>query len=168
MIRLVHQFDDPRTRPSAAAPKSAACSSCCCCCIATVLGASILTARSVGQGFKPRTVGSTELEAAGPVESVFRPSGPDVPVPNVRTLPRSRWKVLGFFLLPLSIFVPMLLLPLGAGTGVIALMIGMYIGGLFLLRYKAGLRGWVFVVLLLGIPLLTIAEAFAWVFLIFK
>jgi hypothetical protein len=167
MIRLTHQFDDPRTRPSAAAPKSAACSSCCCCCLATMLGASILTARSVGHDFKPRPVGSTELEAAGP-ESVFRPSGPDVPVPNMRTMPRWGWKVVGFFLLPLSLFLPMLLIPLGAGSLAIPLMLAMYIGGLFFLRHKAGLPGWVIIVLIASLPFLTIGESVVWLFLGFK
>jgi hypothetical protein len=167
MIRLVHQFDDPRARPSAAAPKSEGCCCCCCCCLATMIGASILTARSVGEGFKPRAVGAPSVEAAGPEESVFRPSGPEVPVPNVRTLPKRRWKILGFFLLPLSLILPIPLFGLSPQLGFIG-MITLYVGGLFLLRHKAGLRGWVFAVLLIGIPVATVLEAFAWIFLLFK
>ncbi|HZS37852.1 MAG TPA: hypothetical protein VFF06_13535 [Polyangia bacterium] len=167
MIRLVQQFDDPRTRPSAAAPKSEGCCCCCCCCLATMVGASVLTARSVGKGFKPRAVGALEVEAPGPAESVFRPSGPDVPVPNVRTIPKTRWKVLGFFLLPLSIILPIPLFEISPAVA-FTMMIALYVGGLFLLRHKAGLRGWVFAVLLLGIPVMTVIEAFVWAFAILK
>ncbi len=167
MIRLVHQFDDPRARPSAAAPKSEGCCCCCCCCLATMIGASILTARSVGEGFKPRAVGAPEVESAGPAESVFRPSGPDVPVPNVRTLPKKRWKVLGFFLLPLALILPIPLFEVSPGLA-FAAMVALYVGGLFLLRYKAGLRGWVFAVLLIGIPIVTVIEAFVWMYCVFK
>jgi hypothetical protein len=167
MIRLVQQFDDPRTRPSAAAPKSEGCCCCCCCCLATMIGASVLTARSVGKGFKPRAVGAAEVESAGPADSVFRPSGPEVPVPNVRTIPKTRWKVLGFFLLPLALCLPLPMVAVSPG-GAFAMMIALYVGGLFLLRHRAGLRGWVFFALLLGIPILTVVEAIVWAALILK
>ena len=167
MIRLVHQFDAPSARPSVASPKSSGCSCCCCCCLATLVGSSILTARAVGKGFKPRTVGGAQTEAAGPVESPFRPSGPDLPVPNLRTIPKRRWKVLGFFLLPLAMAAGIVSAAAAPQLGVMMALV-VYLGGLFLLRYKAGLRGWMFAVLLLGIPAVTVIEAYIWIVAILK
>ena len=168
MIRLVHQFDAPLTRPSVAAPKSSGCCCCCCCCLATLVGSSVLTARAVGKGFVPRPVGGAQKEAAGPAESPFRPSGPELPVPNLRTLPQTRWKVLGFFLLPLTLALGVISVPLQLRELSIPLMLAVYVGGLFLLRHKAGLRGWMFAVLLIGIPIMTVIEAIVWVTLVFK
>ena len=173
MIRLVHQFDDPRTRASVASPKSSGCSCCCCCCVATLIGSSVLTARAVGIGFRPRPLGDTDVQAAGPSgESPFRPPV-DVPVPNLRTIPQRRWKVLGFFLLPLALFVSIASTMLFRQMNVfraapLPLFLFIYVGGLFLLRHKAGLRGWMFFALLLGIPTATVIEAVVWMFGILK
>jgi hypothetical protein len=166
MIRLVHQFDDPRTRASVASPKSCGCS-CCCCCVATLVGSSVLTARAVGVGFKPRPSGAADMQPAGPSgESPFR-APVEVPVPNLRTIPKRSWKILGFFLLPLAL----LLSCAGAtflGGWAFPLFLLLYVGGLFLLRDRAGLRGFVFVALLMGIPIATVVEAIIWATTILK
>jgi hypothetical protein len=167
MIRLVHQFDSPSARPSVAAPKSSGCCCCCCCCLATLVGSSILTARADGKGFVPRPVGGAANEAAGPTESPFRPSGPELPVPNMRTIPQRRWKVLGFFLLPIALTLGFCTMAFHIAAGWLVMLVS-YLGGLFFLRHKAGLRGWMFAVLLVGIPLLTVLEAIVWIAVVFK
>jgi hypothetical protein len=61
MLRLVTQFDDPDTRPSAATPSCDGCSSCCCCCccIASTIVTTAYTAMNLRQ-----TALRTEQDAA--------------------------------------------------------------------------------------------------------
>ena len=151
MIRLVHQFDDPQTRAVVASPKSEMCSCCCCCSVASLLTASVLTARAVGR--------------SAPTSLVLPPPGRGAQV----AAPPSTlgWKVLGFFLLPLSIAFTALLLAAAEShfnASVVAGLVGLgcYVGGLFLLRAKAGLRGGWIAGLLAGLPVAMVLEAMVW------
>jgi hypothetical protein len=163
MIRLVHQFDSPRTRAQAASPKSSACSCCCCCCVVTLVGTGVLTVRAVGRSTPPPSLAKLGNEPVGPADgSPFRPPGGEIAVPNARTLPKTRYKVLGFFLLPLALILS------GIGArGAIPLgwlfLFTLYPAGLYLLRARAGL-GWGWIIgLLLGVPAAAVLEAYIWI-----
>jgi hypothetical protein len=173
MIRLVHQFDTPRTRPSVAAPKSGGCTCCCCCCIVTFVGASVLTAAAVGRDRRwglplPYELPPIETEAA-PGGSIYRPVPQEVPViPDVSAMiirgPHWGWRVFGFFLFPLAVMPGFFLGGLGVPHVIVfAISIGGYITGLVGLKKNAGLPIWAIIVLILGIPLLSILEVACWI-----
>jgi len=168
MIRLVTQFDSPRARAQAGSPKSSACSCCCCCCVVTLIGTGVLTVRAVGRSTPPPTVRDLGAQLAGPADpSPFRPPGAEVEVPGTRTLPKARWKVFGFFVLPLAIALALLSTGLSKEIGVVCAIV-LYPAGLFLLRARAGLRwGWV-IGLIVGVPIAIVIEAWAWILAILK
>ncbi len=163
MIRLVHQFDSPRTRAQAASPKSSACSCCCCCCVVTMIGTGVLTVRAVGRSTPPPSAAKLGNEPVGPaIAAPFRPEGPEIPVPNMRTLPKARWKVFGFFLLPLALALSGAAAAIAPPLGWLCLFT-LYPIGLYFLRSRAGL-GWGWIVgLLLGIPAAAVLEAWIWI-----
>lgn len=180
MIRLVHQFDTPKTRPVAAAPKSGGCCCCCCCCLVTIAGACVITARAVGSAparrrSLPTPVFETRLELAPPNEGegggLYRPEPRVVevpvlvrpaeePMPQFRT--PIRWRVFGFFLLPLAmaIGVPVMFLSPAMGLACIA---ASFVGGLLYLHEKIGFHAGVLIALIVGIPILSVVEAFIWI-----
>jgi hypothetical protein len=163
VIRLIHQFDDHRTRPLAASPKSEMCSCCCCCSVVTVLGASVLTARSVGTESLPPTYGPRAKSAPdGPYREAMKEA-------HLTAQPHTRRigaRVFGFFLLPLA-------LTLGGGVGAIdpasgfCVAVGAYVAGLWYLVAKAALPGWVCFLLLI-VPLVGGLEAAIWLKLLFS
>ena len=150
MIRLVHQFDDPRTRPSAAAPKSgggeAGCCGgpcCCCCCIGTIIAASLLTARSMGRNFPP--VPDAQLHDPHMFEQI----------PEVRRLHLGWWRVGGFFFLPLMLAA---WVRMGA-SGFAPLL---YVFALLVLHRRLGMHPAVVAALILGIPVVSVIEILIW------
>jgi hypothetical protein len=142
VIRLVHQFDEPRTRATVAAPKSSGMCCCCCCCVVTLLSSSIVTARAVGR----------VAPSGAPVPAL---SPEDAAVVTLR--PTFWWKALGFFLLPLAILVGILFGQADMKLG-IAAFVSAYLVGLFVLRTQAGLSGKWIGALVFGIPLLVPLE----------
>ena len=153
MIRLVHQFDDPRTRPSAAAPKSdsggdAPCCCCCCCCIVTIIAASLLTARSMGRNFPARpSLVTHESEREDPHASE-RPT---------RRL-HFGWRVFGFFFLPLTLVACGFALKNGIGfvppLFFLVAMLTLYRG--------LGVHPAILATLIIGIPALSVVEMLIW------
>jgi hypothetical protein len=63
MLRLVTQFDDPDTRPSAATPSCEGCCSscCCCCCIASTIVTTAYTAMNLRQTAQRTEQGTTRV-----------------------------------------------------------------------------------------------------------
>jgi hypothetical protein len=162
LIRLIHQFDDPRTRPLAASPKSEMCSCCCCCSVVTILGAGVLTARSVGRAPLPPTYGPRATpEPDGP----YREAMKDALVTARPHTSRTGARVFGFFLLPLAILLGGLVATLEPATG-ICVGVGAYIAGLWYLVAKAALPGWVCFLVLL-VPLVAAGEAAVWIATLF-
>ena len=98
MLRLVSQFDNEKMRASVATPTCGPCCSCCCCCIVTTLASSIITSRNLGKI----------------VEKQYQDSGLTADqVKEKKTVAR----VLGFFILPISIGILCGILRLGFSSG---------------------------------------------------
>jgi hypothetical protein len=67
VIRLVTQFDDPRSRAAVATPTCGGCCCCCCCCLATTLAASSyigMSLRSIATRGKPAEERDARLKRA--------------------------------------------------------------------------------------------------------
>ena len=176
MIRLVHQFDAPKARPTAAAPKSSGCCCCCCCCIVTTGVASVLTARAVGSvpaTAKPPPQFIRKIELAPPeASSAYRPEPRVVEVEVAPPLPMGTpphilWKVLGFCLLPLSIICAALCMQFSPAVSLWILAF-LYVGGLLIIQRKVGFPTSKIIILTLTIPVFLCLEALAWIFAILK
>ena len=165
MIRLVTQFDSPRRRASAASPKSSGCCCCCCCCIVTTIATGVVTARAVGGGRRvidvPEAALGTSASPAAGSDELLRPR---------RLWP---WRLLAFFLLPLAVTLAFVA-AFGAGSGNVwfgvftVVLLFLYVGGLLTIRHFAGLRWRWFPILLLGVPVVTALEIYAWFAVVFK
>src|SRR5258705_244145 len=130
MIRLVHQFDDPRARPSVA---SASCCCCCCCCIATTIGIGVITVKALNS--RAAALPPVETTVERPLAHLREPAA-DVVVTKPSYHPL--WLVFGALLVPLAIIVSGLLEyglaqglhsdPLGFG-GAVAVALLLHLGG---------------------------------------
>ncbi len=146
----------------AASPKSENCSCCCCCSVVTVVGAGVLTARSV------RTARAT------PAPKVERPSSPGGPYREARPeearpsspVSRTGARVFAFFLLPLALLLGGLAATRDESVG-ITVGVLTYVGGLVYLVAKAVLPPWVLLLVVL-VPAVAAAEAYVFIVTVFR
>ena len=176
MIRLTHQFDDPRARATVASPTVGGCCCCCCCCIVTSLGACALTARAVGSAIDARAASSLQQPLSETVvtpEAHFRePAAREVPRAPEGGPDKLPWMIFGFFLPVL----PWIVLAFGfsalSGLGwqlrsklefvpvLLAIATYLGLGGLFFKR--TGLSGLYLVLMPVVWAVISFGEAWIW------
>jgi hypothetical protein len=205
MIRLVQQFDAPRTRIQAASAKSHGCSCCCCCCVLSTLGVGVLTARSIPKtrpgtpadytgaywqhpaahgapAVQPYPAAPAMTPMAGPQQpgAAQAPVMPAAPPPNfyaaseaggafiapgeVPVENRRGWQVLAFFLLPMSFMTTGIGFAAFKSYEEYALLLGFatYLGGLWILNNKTGIKKRMLFLLIVLFPIASVAEVFLW------
>ena len=153
MIRLVSQFDNEKMRASVATPTCGGCCSCCCCCVVTTLASSIITARNLGR--------LADMQAQ------------NISSPNQTKKSKLQARLMGFFLLPISIGVGFLIPLIYCGENLIfsaasiASIAVIFALGLYMFKNKFGLSGktatYIFILTVAGL----VAEFFAWLYLLF-
>lgn len=149
MLRLVSQFDNSKIRASVATPTCGGCCCCCCCCVVTTLASSIITARNLGK------LADTQVS--------------NVPSSTQTKSSKLQARLMGFFLLPISIGAGFLVLFYGGENLILAgsIIVVIFALGLYMFKNKFGLSvktaTSIFILTIIGLVL----EFFAWLFILF-